>query len=58
MIDVNDHQQVPPHLFFARPRVKVKININIAIEDMRLAYGLFQNIPCTCRICGVANISP
>ena len=58
MIDVNDHQQVPPHLFFARPRVKVKININIAIQDMGLAYGLFQNIPHTRGICGVANMSP
>ena len=47
-----------PTLVLCSSQVKVKININISIQDIGVAYGLFLNIPCTCGIYGVVNISP
>ena len=42
-VDVNDRQQVPPHLLFTRPRVKVKVTMK---HDFKRYDASIKVIPC------------
>ena len=54
-VDVNYHQQAPPHLGFTHPRVKFKEKSNHEYNILRYTANikLFQSIPYTSGICGI-----